>query len=152
MTPDEFDTCVDFWSYLADAQIAPALAKLALKALSAIVQSATCERLFSAFLWFHSARRNRLAAKKVFYSSEAKRAVQRKDEEEELAEMNRRCFNREDVMKKKKIVRLVNPVERKKHSGYQYSEIYVADVEPVLPDADELEVSVLCACVFFYVC
>jgi hypothetical protein len=97
------------------------------------------------FIWFHSKRRNRLAAKKVFYSAEAKRSVQRKDEEEELAEMNRRCLDREQVKKRNTRLRLVNPDERTKRIGLQYSEIRVADAEPVLPDANELEVIVLCA-------
>lgn len=129
---------------MVEADICPELGKLALKVLSAVVQSATCERLFSSFLWFHSKRRNRLAAKKVFYSSEAKRSVQHKDEEEELAELNPQCLNREKVKKRKTRLCLVNPEERTKRPGVQYSEIRVADTEPVLPDADEFEVLVLC--------
>ena len=60
---------------------------LARKILSALVQSTTCERLFSLFLWFHSKRRNRLGVKKVFYSVLGKKVVQRKDNEEERQEM-----------------------------------------------------------------
>jgi hypothetical protein len=80
----------------------------------------------------------------VFYSAEAKRSVQRKDEEEEIAEMNRRCLDREQVKKRKTRLRLVNPEERTKRSGLQYSEIRVADAEPVLSDDNDLEVIALC--------
>lgn len=120
------------------SKIAPELGKLAVKILGAVVQSATCERLFSMFLWFHSKRRNRLSAKKVFYSVQAKRSIQRKNEKEEFDELHRRGLNPEDVQTSKP-VRLVKPDERTKVPNVQYAEIVVADEEPVLPDRDDTD-------------
>ena len=110
--PDEFDTWLDYWSYIAETKIAIQLSKVAIKVLSAIVQSATCERLFSQFLLFHTKIRNRLGAKKVMYSTLGKRVVHRKDLKEEIEELKARGLPLD--VHKRQCVRLVDHRERPK--------------------------------------
>lgn len=86
--PNDFDSWLDFWTYMLPREsCAPSLARVAIKILSAIVQSASCERLFSQFLLFHTKIRNRLGSKKVMFSTLGKRAVHEKDVKEEVAEL-----------------------------------------------------------------
>ena len=60
-----------------------ALSALASKILSFIVQTATCERLFSSFGNFITKKRNRLALEKAHYLMQIKREVNRLDDKEE---------------------------------------------------------------------
>lgn len=78
--------------------------------------------MFSSFLLFHTKTRNRLGVKKVLYSVLAKRAVCRKDEAEELAELQARGLRPGDVQSTN-CTRIVDPKERQKLPTVQYTEI-----------------------------
>jgi len=90
-----------FWNTLESS--ADRLSALASKVLSFIVQTATCERLFSAFWNFITKKRNRLSSDKAHYLTQVKRQVNRLDEIDE---------NRNIYLTKK--VRMVKSTEYKK--------------------------------------
>ena len=82
----------------------PNLSVLATKLLSFVVQSASCERLFSSFGNLITKDRNRLSSENAHYLTQVKRNVKIFEENTE--------FSNEKKKKKKKI--FIDPTERKK--------------------------------------
>eukprot|EP00918_Siedleckia_nematoides_P095942 GHVU01210512.1.p1 GENE.GHVU01210512.1~~GHVU01210512.1.p1 ORF type:complete len:173 (-),score=12.15 GHVU01210512.1:117-635(-) len=77
----EFESWLECWAYLRDADVAPELADFAIYLLSAVISGATCERLFSVFALFHTKIRNRLSMQKVQLSAQVDRRVKAKNAE-----------------------------------------------------------------------
>ena len=90
---------VEFWRVMTPS--CRELAALAMFVLSLAVQSATCERLFSAFGNFSTKRRNRLHSKKVHMLAKIRREVLVMDE-------------KEGAVSTEKKVRVVDAAERPK--------------------------------------
>ncbi|KAG6942603.1 hypothetical protein JG688_00018028 [Phytophthora aleatoria] len=64
--PSEFDGSPwELWEYVAKENPKSLLPKLAMRVLSIVVNTATCERLFSELGIIHTAKRNRLASDKA---------------------------------------------------------------------------------------
>ncbi len=79
----EFPTALDFWDFVKLAFKGSRLAPLALIILCVVINTATCERLFSELSQIHTARRNRLKAKKVKKISIVRQAVRKKNAKED---------------------------------------------------------------------
>ena len=94
--------CFQFWNFTRT--VLPNLAALATKLLSFVVQSASCERLFSSFGNLITKDRNRLSSENAHYLTQVKRNVKIFEENTE--------FSNEKKKKKKKI--FIDPTERKK--------------------------------------
>jgi len=88
-----------FWNTLSS--MAKELSVLASKLLSFIVQTATCERLFSTFGNFVTKKRNRLSSENIHFLTHVKRKVNQLDDKEKFSE---------DANKKKK-KRLIRATE-----------------------------------------
>ena len=95
-------SCFQFWNFTQT--ILPSLSVLATKILSFVVQSASCERLFSSFGNLITKHRNCLSSENAHYLTQVKRNVQIFEENKE--------FSYEKKKKKKKI--FIDPIERKK--------------------------------------
>ena len=72
------DCIFSYWE-MSKENVGEELHQLAVFILSAICQSATCERLFSRFGFFQTCLRNRLGPKKIHHLEEVKRSVSDKD-------------------------------------------------------------------------
>ena len=94
--------CFQFWNFARS--VLPNLSSLATKLFSFVVQSATCERLFSSFGNLITKQRNRLSSESAHYLTQVKRNVKIMEESMES--------NRTKNKKKKKIV--IDPTERQK--------------------------------------
>ena len=94
-------SCFQFWNFTRT--VLPNLAALATKLLSFVVQSASCERLFSSFGNLITKDRNRLSSENAHYLTQVKRNVKIFEENTE--------FSNEKKKKKKKI--FIDPTERK---------------------------------------
>jgi hypothetical protein len=71
----EFPSALPFWAYVLCAYKQPRLARLASTLLSVVINTATCERLFSEFALIHTAKRNRLSPGKVKKISVVRQSV-----------------------------------------------------------------------------
>ena len=95
-------SCFQFWNFAQS--LLPNLSILATKILSFVVQSATCERLFSSFGNLITKQRNCLSSQNAHYLMQVKRNVKILEENMELSQ--------EKKKQKKKII--IDPTERKK--------------------------------------
>ena len=91
--------CFQFWNFAKD--LLPNLSILATKIFSFVVQSATCERLFSSFGNLITKQRNCLSSQNAHYLTQVKRNVKIMEE------------NMESNDKKNKKI-IIDPTERKK--------------------------------------
>ncbi len=91
----------DFWLAMEETSC-DKLFELAIHTVTQEPQSATCERLFSAFGNFKSKMRNRLSTTKMHYLAQVKRNVQLKGEQETI------------IRNKGKSSRILSPDERPK--------------------------------------
>ena len=114
---------LDFWVAMRNSST-DKLCELAIRMISLEPQSATCERLFSAFGNFKSKKRNRLSSTKMHYLAQVKRNVQVMDEIE--------C----QVSYGEKKNRILNPDERPKICSGQQTETESTAVDLVDSESD----------------
>lgn len=125
-------TPIQFWNGLKANY--PFVARLAIFILTIVVQTATCERLFSAFGLFATKKRNKLHSKKVHYLAQVKRSVATEGEKKQ----NRDSTTRSRLISSAELPRIdTREHEESEESDSDFEVVYADNVDD--EEADDTE-------------